>query len=450
MESKGHEWVLAEFSQFEAGLNGERSSALHAARRSALEQFSRVGFPTTKNEEWRYTNVAEIARTQFVRPRAAIPTSAAVRELTGSALSKFHLVLVNGEFVASLSVFPGQNGLPEQSGVSVRSLSAALKEDPETGKHFSKYALPADRPFVALNTAFLKDGVVLKVAARTRLAEPVSIVSISTESDAASAVYPRVLILVEEQGELMVIEHFVGRHATETLSAPVTEIVAAERAQVDHYKIVEEGEKTYHLGAMQAQLGTQAQFRTHTFNFDGALIRNEISPVLDGERIECVLNGLSVASGSQHVDNHTVLDHAKPHCLSNELFKGIYSDRASGVFNGTIIVRPHAQKTNAIQSNQSLLLSDDATIDSKPQLKIWADDVKCTHGATVGQLDENALFYLRSRGVGAAEATQMLIQAFASAIAGEIRIPALRAYIESRLTQKLAAQGDALARVVQR
>ncbi|MBN8548080.1 MAG: Fe-S cluster assembly protein SufD [Deltaproteobacteria bacterium] len=446
LQSIEPEWVTQNFLAFERSLNGDAHSPLHTIRSAAYSNFSRLGFPTTQNEDWKYTNLAPIARSSFsiAQPHE---TPAQLSEQTLARiprhLSATTLVFVEGMFRKEYS-----SALPEQAGLRIHTLAEVLKPTFADGQladqvldSLGSVASSREHPFVALNTAFLRDGAVVQVAKDAQIAEPIQLVFVGGAGKSPSMSQPRLLVVAGENSRVTLIESFLSAGETPYLVSHVGEIVLGAGASVDHYKLQIEGEQAFHVGSIWASVARDAHFRTHSFAFGGALVRNEVSPVLNGKGGVCVLNGLSVLRAEQHTDNHTVIDHAEPNCESHELYKGIYADKSAGVFSGTIIVRPDAQKTNALQTNQSLLLSSTATIESKPQLKIWADDVKCTHGATVGQLDEHALFYLRSRGVPKKDARDMLIHAFASDVISGVRPAALKVHLEEVLTEKLASIG---------
>ena len=349
--------------------------------------------------------------------------------------NSIRLVFLNGQFQSELSD-------PAESGSEVVDLAGLFKTGSNADllrlvrKHLGHHAKFEENSCLALNTAFFGDGAVIHVHANTTLRKPVQVVFIATQAQ-GSVSFPRLLIVADQASQLTCIEQYVGNDSETYFTSAVTEVVVAEKAQVDHYKLVQEGAAASHIGAMHIHQANDSIFRTHCFSFGGKLVRNEVMPIVDGERCVCTMNGLSVLSASQHVDNATVIDHAKPNSESHELYKGIYNDQSRGVFSGTIIVRPDAQKTNAYQSNQSLLLSDKASSQSRPQLKIWADDVKCSHGATVGQLNQDALFYLRSRGIGLTEARNMLVQAFVSELVGGVKLEPLRNFLNAELAAKL-------------
>ncbi len=432
-------WASRHFQVFEGGLNGESKSTFHALRKEAFKHFSAKGFPTKRLEEWRYTDLGDLAKfpLEFAKEDSSFGEDS-LKQIFGNFLPLHRVVFVNGKLSPSLST-------PWNKNASLWSLASVLtggKAEPEAAqlldRHLAQYADSANHPFIALNTAFAKDGAIIRLSRGASISEPLHLIFVTTSQEKQVVTYPRILIVAEENSEGSFVEHYCGFDSSRYLTTPVTEVVGGKNSRISHLKVQREGRGAYHVGTLQVQLSEGATFATNTFSFGGGVVRNEINPVLNGEHITCTFNGLTVLNGEQHVDNHTVLDHAKPNCQSTEVFKGIYSDRSKGVFNGTIIVRPDAQKTNAIQSNQTLLLSDEASIDSQPQLKIWADDVKCTHGATIGQLDEDALFYLRSRGIGVETARNILVHAFASDLISQVSgNPEIREYLAELLLAKL-------------
>ena len=354
-------------------------------------------------------------------------------------------MFVNGQYSGTLSSIPSTG-----SGVYVGSIADLLHDGNETERNIletnlARCAAYEDQPFVALNTAFLNDGAYVRVARDTVVEEPIQLVFVSlTEAELNGhdgiAIHPRVLIVAETGAQATVVEVHAGLDDGERFTNPVTEVVVAENAAVEHFKIQLEGASTYHVASLDVQQGRNSVFTSHSYAFGGKLSRNDITPVLGGEGSECNLNGLFVLGGDQHADTHSTIDHATPHCDSNELYKGILSGTSHGVFSGKIIVREGAQKTNAFQSTKNLLLSKDATIDSQPQLKIFADDVKCSHGATVGQIDEQALFYLRSRGIDRDAAFQVLVHAFAVELLDSVKNEPLRSSLERLLVKNLKAK----------
>jgi len=324
--------------------------------------------------------------------------------------------------------------LPE--GLTICSLVDAEKRNsPVFEKHYAQYADVKADPFIALNTAMTKDGVFIHVTKNVIIEKPIHIIHISTASE-NTIIHPRNLIIVDENSQAKIIESFETVDATAKIfSNALTEIVVDKHAIVDHYKIQDENEVGYLINTTQVIQQKQSVFSTHTFTLSGSLVRNNLTLVLDDEHIESHLNGLYLTTGNQVVDNHTVVDHRKPNCNSNELYKGIIEGKSTATFNGKIFVRKDAQKTNAFQSNKNILLSQAGTINTKPQLEIYADDVKCSHGSTIGKLDEEKIFYLRARGIGVINAKKLLMHAFASEVVNTIKIEALREYVEEKISK---------------
>ena len=417
-------------------------------RQEAIQSFARLGFPTVHDEEWRFTNIAPLTKILFQAAPDETDTwdgknleSALPQDSPGGS-NDIRLIFVNGYYSERLSAVRGLPG-----GVEAGNLAALLSQkDGAAEAHLARYADHRVHPFVALNTAFWRDGAYLRIPKGTVLDKPVHLVYVSTADDVSLVSFPRTLIVAEREAQATVVESYLGLGRGVCFSNAVTEIVVGENAVLDHYKLQRENDRSFHIAALQVYADRNAKASSCSISLGGALVRNEAAAVLDAEGAECTLNGLYLARGRQHVDNHTVLDHAKPHGSSRELYHGILGDSATAVFNGRIIVRPGAEKTDAIQRNRNLLLSPDAVIDTKPQLEIYNNDVRCTHGATIGQLDSEALFYLRSRGIGAEEARNILIDAFAADIVERVKPAgvrewvegALRAYHANRVSQKEA------------
>ena len=413
--------------------------ALASLRDDAFSCFDRLGFPTTRLEEWRFTNVAPIAETAFVAPTAGTDyTRADLDALHLPQLGGPELVFVNGTFAPALST---TDGLP--AGVRTRSLAAVLaslasEDDAEmVAVHLGRLARVESQAFTALNTAFLRDGAVIEVASGVVVEPPLHLLFVTRSGAEPVLSQPRVLVVAGANSQVRVVESHAGDGETPYLSNTVTEVSVGDSAVVDHYTLVREAAAAFRVGSLHTTLGRASNFSSHTITLGGALVRNEARVVLAGEGGECTLNGLYLANERQLVDNQTTIDHAQPHCDSHELYKGILDGRSRAVFNGKIIVRLDAQKTNAKQSNKTLLLSEDAQITTKPQLEIFADDVKCTHGATVGQLDEASLFYLRSRGLSREQARQLLTHAFGADLLGHIKVEAVRAQLDALLLERL-------------
>jgi len=316
-------------------------------------------------------------------------------------------------------------------GAVVSSLSAALTDRPALIEdHLGQLASDGNACFAALNSAFIRDGAFVHVPRGVVVERPIHLLFISTGNSSPTASHPRNLIIAQGDTQATIIESYVGLNAGVYLTNAVTEVSVAENAVVDHCKLQQENADGYHVATTQVRQQRASRFSSHYFSLGGQLVRNEVDVTLDDEGCACTLNGLYIAAGDQHMDNRTRIDHTKPHCNSHELYKGILDERAKGVFNGKIYVHPDAQKTDAKQSNRVLLLSDDAVIDTKPQLEIYADDVKCTHGATVGQIDETALYYLRARGISEDLARSLLVYAFANEIASALELAAVREHVE--------------------
>ena len=424
----------ANFQQFERELSRTRLPAkgIHAVRKAALKRFTELGFPTLRHEDWRFTNVAPLAKIPFklVTPGESREVSAAEVERASFQVGTSHrLVFVNGFYEPRLSSL-----LKLPAGVTIGSLAKAMESQPEwIESHLAKYAGFQNQAFTALSTAFIRDGAFVSIPKGKIIEEPIYLLFLTTSDGEGSVAHPRNLILVGENSQVKVVEAYVGLEEEAYFTNAVTEVLAGENAFIDHYKLQRESKEAFHVATLQVQQNRSSNFSTHYVGLGGALVRNEIRVVLDGEGCETTINGLYMAGGRQHMDNHTVLDHARPHCASHELYKGILDGKAHGVFNGKIFVHQDAQKTDAKQTNQTLLLSEDAVINTKPQLEIYADDVKCTHGATVGQLDEEGIFYLRTRGIGLEQAKNLLTFAFANAVIERIKIEPLRNQLEREL-----------------
>ena len=438
---------FANFASLQKRLAGSDPSWLRAIRKAAIDRFGEVGFPTTKNEEWKYTSVAPIARTAF-EPAPTDLVYGYNRSAPSANSAAARLVFVNGRYFKELS---STGALP--SGVRVTSLAAVLAGSGSTAAllepHLARYAKFDDHAFVALNTAFIEDGAFIEIPKDAVLEKPIYLSFVSAPKNGHPAVsHPRNLILVGQGAQASFVEVHLGADTPPEASNlqfggvyftnAVTEVVAGENAKVEYARIEQESAQAFHVATLQFQQGRSSIVHSTSIQFGGALVREEVEAVLGGEGAESTLNGLYVIGGRQHVDNHTTIDHAKPHCGSRELYKGVLDGASTGVFNGKIIVRKDAQKTDSKQSNKNLLLSENAVINTKPQLEIYADDVKCTHGATIGQIDADALFYLRSRSIGVNEARALLTQAFASDVIDKIKFGPLREHLKAVLRARLA------------
>jgi Fe-S cluster assembly protein SufD len=422
------EFYVADFAQFEQQHAANGQAWTRPMRRAAMARFAELGFPTTRLEEWKYTNVAPIARTPFrLAPRLSQERAAeALAATTIADLTCTQLVFVNGHYVPELS---SRRPLPQ--GVQVSSLTAALGEAPhQVEPHLARYADYEDHAFVALNTAFMQDGVFLFIPPGRVVPEPIHLVFIALPQGGATVTYPRNLIVLGDGAQAAIVESYIGQGPEPYWTNSVTEIALGQHAVVDHCKLEWESLGAYHIATLQVHQGRSSNFTSHSMALGGALVRNDLNVVLAGEGSECTLNGLFMGAGQQHLDNHTRIDHAQPHCASRELYKGILDGKARGVFNGKIVVHKDAQKTDAMQTNKNLLLSADASVDTKPQLEIFNNDVKCYHGSTIGRLEDTAIFYLRSRGLDLEAARGLLTYAFASEIIGRLKHEPIRTMLD--------------------
>jgi Fe-S cluster assembly protein SufD len=423
---------VAEAEQLASAARSTEPAWLAETRQRALGSFNRLGFPTTRDEEWRFTSVAPVADGSFTLARdGAALTRADVEAYRWIIEPVITLVFVDGAYRKDLS---SVDGLPAE--VRVGSLAAALSER-ALERHLTTVADAQRQPFTALNTAFLADGVFVYVPDGVSLRTPIHALFVTSSEATPTMVHPRVLIVLGASSQASIIESYESRHRTRSFTNVVTEVVAGENASLHHYKIQRESPAGFHVGSIAARAARNSALVFHSISLGGALVRNDVTVTLDGEGAICTLNGVYLTDGSRLVDNHTTIDHAKPHCDSREVYRGVLADKSRAVFNGKIVVRPDAQKTDAKQTSKALLLSADAQINTKPQLEIFANDVKCTHGAAVGQMDDEAIFYLRARGLDEGEARHMLIRAFAGEVLNQIPIESLRLRLDHELVQRL-------------
>lgn len=418
------DFYLANFAPFEREVTHNGQAWTQQLRKAAISRFAETGFPTTRDEEWKYTNVAPITRVAFQHGRQATPDAASEALAAASVpeLGGVQLVFINGHHVPELSA---RQGLPH--GLEVNSLAAALSSRPHwIEAHLARYADFEDHAFVALNTAFMQDGACIYIPRGTVLDVPLHFVFISLPQGEPTVSYPRNLLVLEDGAQATVIESYIGLGSDAHFTNAVTELVLGQNAVAEHCKLEWEGSGAFHIATLQVQQARSSTLVSHAFAVGGALARQDINVVLQGEGGDTTLNGLYMATGQQHIDNHTRIDHVMPHCISREFYKGILDGKARGVFNGKIVVHKDAQQTDAMQTNKNLLLSEDASIDTKPQLEIFNNDVKCAHGTTIGQLDANSVFYLRSRGLDEDAARSLLTYAFASELVHRIKLEPLR------------------------
>jgi Fe-S cluster assembly protein SufD len=427
---------ISSFASFEQSRASNDPAWLNELRRSAFDSFQRLGFPTTHDEEWRFTSVAPITRVPFrLAADANEPNSAELTSFTFGTWPGIQLVFVNGRYSATLSSNPAPS-----KGLFAGSLADAFeKHADKVQPHLARYASISSEPFAALNTAFVSDGAFIHLPKGCVVEAPIHLLFLSHgEKTGPNVCHPRVLVLAEANSQAQVLESYASLGRGISFTNSVTELVAEENAFIDHYKLQRESLEAFHISTVQVHLGRSANVSTQSISLGGSLVRNHVNAVLDGEGGEATLNGFFLVNGRQHVDNHTSIDHAKPHCNSHEIYKGILDGKARGVFNGRIIVRPDAQKTDSKQTNKNLILSEEALVNTNPQLEIYADDVKCTHGATIGQLDSDAIFYLRSRGIDLESARHLLTYAFAGDFINRLKIEPLRLALETSLFSRLA------------
>ncbi len=419
---------LDQFDEFSAGGASDAPAWVNDRRRDAIDRFAALRFPTTRNEDWHFTSVAPIAEREFtfVAARTGDVQSGDLEGLGFGGDDGWHsVVFVNGRHAAELSDVSGLD-----PRVRVLSLADAWTAAPELAKRVGTILTDEDAAFSALNTAFMPDGVVIHVPQDVELALPIHVLFVTDAHAAKTVMYPRNLIVLDRHAKATVIESYVSLGDAAYFTNAVTETSIAEGASLEHVKVQREGRRAFHVGTTEAVQGRDSHFISFSFATGASLARTNIYTKLDGEGGGATLNGLYMLDGEQHCDHQTRIEHVAPNCFSRELYKGVLDGRSHGVFNGKVYVHPEAQKTDGKQTNNTLLLSPDAQIDTKPQLEIFADDVKCTHGATVGRIDEVALFYMKSRGVNAEAARRLLIYAFAADVIETIERPGVRETLE--------------------
>jgi Fe-S cluster assembly protein SufD len=406
-------------------------SWLRQRRQAAFERFADRGFPTPRDEAWRQTSVARIVGAAFARPEEAAKEG---RTLGASSFRGPTAVFINGRYAAAVS-----SPSDAVSGVEVWSLRQLLERAPERLEaHLAAKVDDEASAFADLNTALHEDGAVVFVAPGAVVKEPISIVFASTPAPGVATVaHPRVLVVAGRGSQARLVESYGGAAGREYLTNAVTEVRVEDGAMVEHYRLQQESEAAFHVGRLAVVVGREGRFSDRSFSFGAALARLDVDATLAAEGGDCTLEGLFFASGDRHTDVHTRIDHTAVGCASRQLYKGVLDGHGRGVFHGLVVVRPGAQKTDAVQNNRNLLLSKDALVSSTPQLAILADDVKCKHGSTTGQLDAAAIFYLRSRGIGEAEARGLLTRAFAGELVRKIGIAPLRAAVEAELSARL-------------
>lgn len=425
------------FREMEQGLNGQAASRLHDVRKQALARFQELGFPTTRNENWKYTSLKPLQQHEFELAED-VPDADITREELKPLLlpegTSYELVFVNGRFSKKLSRFA-------ETSIEVKTFTQAAKgQDGSLLENLEQTAV-ADEALHVLNTAFAVDGTVIRVKRNTESEKPLHLLYINSKSDRKLMGHPRTIIHVEENSRLQVIESYRSISDQIAFTNSFTQFHLAQSAQAEYYKLQAQNENAFAVGTVEVTQQRDSSFASNTITTGGRLIRNNIGIQLKGTNCSSLFYGLYLPTGSQHIDNQSVVEHDAESCVSDQLYKGILGGKSRGVFSGKIVVQPDAQKTNAFQSNKNVLLTNSATIDSKPQLEIYADDVKCSHGATMGQLDKDALFYLRARGLRQEEAEALLNVAFVDDVLQQVKIEPLKAMVTELVYDKLKNMG---------
>jgi Fe-S cluster assembly protein SufD len=412
-------------------------------RESGMSRFAELGFPTTKDEEWKYTNVAPLVRAGFAYPSDGAPPASTEEDLAGFSIAESQnsqLVFVNGrmsEGLSSLMGVPDVVALDLSQAIANEQFSEIIRE------RLGRQADYITNSFTALNTAFAGEGAFVYVPKGVTVAKPLHLLFITDTTSLTQAAFPRVLVVAEEHSNVTVIESYVGPNDMPYFTNAVVEVVLKDEARVEHYKVQREGGRAFHVATTAADLGRNSRYDSTAITFGAQLSRHDIHVTMDHEGVECWVDGLYLVTSAQHTDTHSVIDHRKPHCTSHQLYKGILDGKSRAVFNGKIFVRHDAQKTDAMQTNKNLLLSNEARVDTKPQLEILADDVKCAHGAAVGQIEEDELFYLETRGIHPDLGRNLLTYGFAEEVIGKIKIESIRSQLDEILLHRLNARLEA-------
>jgi Fe-S cluster assembly protein SufD len=427
-------WYLSLFKDFENRLNGEKSQPVHRIRRAAIDKFAELDFPNLHQEDWRFTDISPILKQTFsyaTGKESPAPSAKGVSRFLFGGMRAYTMVFVNGFYSAALS-----KPLPLPAGVVIASLAEAMKsDDGQISGHISRYLDPGTDAFTALNTAFTLDGAYINVPDGIVVEDPVHILFLST-GDAQTISQPRNLVITGRNSQIRIIERYAGMRSGVYFTNSVTEVKVGKNSLVDAVKVQGENVDSYHVATTVASVGADGNYESHALSNGSKIYRHNVNVTLEGEGGNTTLEGLYLTAGDQLSDTHSMIDHASPHCTSGEHYKGILDGKSRAVFNGKIMVRKDAQKTNSYQENRNIILSNEARVDTKPQLEIFADDVKCSHGATVGQLSKESMFYLRSRGIGEEQARMILIYAFASDVLKNIREDAVRSELENVLATR--------------
>ncbi len=410
-------------------------------RGSGMDRFEQLGFPSVREEEWKYTNLASLAKESFQPAASRVEISEGdVTRFAYSETARTHLVMVNGFLREDQSV---KIGLGSVVAIDLFSAVADARYSKIVREYLARNANYHDNGLTALNTAFLQSGVFVLIPKNVKLEIPLQITYLSDSREQNSASFPRVVVVAEENSSVTLIESFVSRGEERYFTNAVAEVVLKEGARLEHYRLQRESNRAFHVSMTSAELGRGSSYDVTSINLGAQLSRHDISVVMDHEGAECWVDGLYVVGQDQHTDTHSVIDHKQPYCNSHQLYKGILDGNARAVFNGKIFVREGAQKTDAMQTNKNLLLSTAARVDTKPQLEIYADDVKCAHGAAVGQIDEDELFYLQARGINPDLGRNLLTYGFAEEVIGKIKINSIRTELDGDVLNRLHTQLEA-------
>lgn len=425
------------FIVFENELNGEAKTPVHKTRQEAFKIFEEQGFPTKRDEEWKYTNLKPILKHDyrvFHRDENAVEFKDVKRYFL-SDMDSYKLIFVDGVFSSWMSQTTHEK-------FDICTFSSMLKKYPEVAEKYFNKALPKNESLAAINTAFAREGAFIRIRKGQTVDKPVQVIFFTSEHQHEVMMQPRNLIVVEENSEVTVVERHQSLSSKPVLTNSATEIFAEQNSRLNYYKIQNDNLESSLIDSTSVKQYKGSNVNLGTFSFGNKFIRNNLNFFLEEEHTESHMDGITLNSDGQFTDHHTLADHQKPNCFTDELYKGIYDGTGKGVFNGKVMVHPHAQKTNAFQQNNNILLTDKASIDSKPQLEIYADDVKCSHGCTIGQLDEEAMFYLQTRGIPEKEAKALLLYAFANDGLRNVKIPELRKKLNKQIAQKLGVDLD--------
>jgi Fe-S cluster assembly protein SufD len=423
--------ILSSYVAFENEM--DMNSDIHEIRTKAFENFEKLGFPTKKLEAWKYTSLNPILKNDFcILPNKEVSVDLAeVRKYFISDIDSYKVIFIDGKYSTFLSE-------TTHDTIDVCLMSAALtkpKYKVVIENYFNKIAKQDN--LTSLNTAFAKEGAYIYIPKNVEVQKPIQIINLTTGAEIATMMQPRNLIVVEENAHVQIIERHQSLTSNAVLSNVVTEVFAARNATIDYYKIQNDNLNASLVDNTYIEQKTNSEVSVHTFSFGGNITRNNLNFYQRGEHINSILKGITIIEEKQHVDHHTLVHHIEPNCESHQDYKGIYDERSTGVFNGKVVVEKEAQKTNAYQQNNNVLVSDKATVNAKPQLEIFADDVKCSHGCTIGQLDNDALFYMQQRGIPKKEGKALLMYAFANTVLDSVKIPEVKKRITKLIAQKL-------------